>query len=90
MPSSAYPVPYVPGSLPKLNDNLNIFITNELKKIQVSITGILNILPQVATAAPAKPMEGMMRLATAPWEPIAGTTSPTWVIYDATAGWTLV
>jgi hypothetical protein len=76
-----YPKPYQTRSPPSLPDPTNSYLTLELRSIQETLRGVLDMMPQDAIAAPAAPREGMMRLAKSPWRPVAGQTADKWVTY---------
>lgn len=81
----AYPSPYLRRTPPSGAVSPE-YLRVELSNLQTTLTQVLDMLPQVASVAPAQPQEGMIRFAKAPWRPIAGTTNNGWVIY-VTGSW---
>lgn len=75
------PQPLLPGADAR-------YLQDELAKLEQVLANIALLTPQVATAAPKTLVDGMIRLARAPWRPTGGTAD-LWVRYDAAAGtWT--
>lgn len=72
---SAVPVPYVPGPPPSDQEAL----VAEFQRLQAAVETLAALVPQVATSAPQRPVEGMVRYAKAPWNPLG--TGNRWVQY---------
>lgn len=78
---------YSRGSTPPLNGSLPVYLQNELEKLQHSISAMRLMTPQVCDAEPSEKMNGMMRFAKSPWDPL-GTGFVGWVYWDqATSTW---
>jgi hypothetical protein len=74
---SGVPQPYVPGPL---QDDPRA-LREELRRLQDAFETTQALIPQVATSAPANPIEGMIRYAKAPWDPLG--LGDVWVSYVA-------
>jgi hypothetical protein len=86
----AYPLPYAPRSAPIIPGGEAQYLQQELREIQDTLNGVLDMLPQEASAPPARPRPGMIRRAVAPWRPVGGTAD-VWVSWHpATASWALL
>jgi hypothetical protein len=82
-PSTA-PTPYAVSALtPILAGGQDRYYGQQLSLISISISSLIALTPQAATAAPKTPIDGMVRLARDPWRPVAGQTTDQWVYYDA-------
>lgn len=79
------PAPYTPGDIPN-GEDLHPVLTDELRKIAGAMTSVGRMTPQAATAAPKTLVDGMVRMARAPWRPAAGQTVDEWVFYEASSG----
>ena len=75
-------IPFVRGRPPQNPAELNIFLTNELTRIETTLAQVTNLVPQVAISAPRVPLLGMIRYAKAPWNPLG--TGNGWVRYNGT------
>lgn len=71
--------------LEKANSNLQVFIAEELRKIEQSLQSLVEASPQVAFKEPSNPSLGMIRYAKSPWNPLG--TGNGWVFYNGSA-WT--
>ena len=87
--ANVFPQPFVVRQQPQLADNLNLYLKQSLADIATTLNGVLMMLPQAATAAPASQHTGMVRLARSPWRPVLNQTADAWVIYNGT-GWDLL
>lgn len=76
-------VPYVRGNPPTEPNNIPQFLTNELKRVEVTLSQLVQLVPQVSLAAPKVPLTSMIRYAKAPWNPLG--TGDGWVRYNGTA-----
>ena len=63
--------------------DLQLYIDKELSRLQITINQLTNLCPQVAIAAPKTPLQGMIRFAKAPWNPLG--TGDVLVVYKAGA-----
>jgi hypothetical protein len=84
-----YPRSYRPR-LPAPTEGVAVqrHLAEELRAVQETLEGVLDMLPQSASEAPPRPRNGMIRRAESPWRPVVGQTTDRWVIYDdATPGW---
>lgn len=75
------PTPYVLGNLPARDDGWPLWTRQELGKVKETLDTLIILTPQAADRAPARLIEGMIRLAKAPWRPVAGQTTDQWVTY---------
>jgi hypothetical protein len=83
----AFPItPYVRNPLPILVGGESAFYNNELQRISDTFKAYLEMLPQAATKAPDRLIDGMVRLSRDPWRPVASQTVDKWVYYDAAGG----
>ena len=57
-------------------------LAQELQTLQQVLASIQAMIPQAATTAPPRPVDGMQRLARAPWRPANGQSGDAWVYYD--------
>lgn len=80
-----YPAAFVPDGSPNLPGGDDKYLRAQLAAIQTTLDQVLNMLPQVATAAPVRPQAGMIRKAVSPWRPVVGQTTDRWVVYSGTA-----
>jgi hypothetical protein len=71
----AVPAPYTPGPTVHDWDSLR----NELFRLQTVVQSLLVVVPQVAVEPPRTPLEGMIRLARTPWNPLG--PGDRWVQY---------
>lgn len=76
------PGPFVPSDIPGDGEQ-SVALVAEFRKVSVALAGLNRLVPQVATAAPKLPVDGMIRLSRSPWWPSAGQTADKWVYYDA-------
>lgn len=77
--------PYVRGNPPSDPTDLPTFLTTELRRLELTLSQVTNLVPQVATAAPKSPLTTMIRYAKSPWNPLG--TGDGWVKFDGTS-WT--
>lgn len=70
------PPPSLPASLPN-------FANTEFRKLEQSLADLFDMTPQATNTVPPAPRDGMIRLAQAPWRPVAGQSANAWVYYDA-------
>lgn len=76
---SAYPK----GLLPIINADPAKFAQKQFDQLSNTISTALLMQQQSATAEPTTKLDGMPRLARAPWRPVAGQTQDAWVYWDA-------
>lgn len=79
-PMQTYQAPSVP--IITANDNGRA-LNAELRTLQAVLASTQAMITQAATAAPSQPVDGMVRLARAPWRPVAGVTTDAWVYFDS-------
>lgn len=60
---------YRRGLRPSLPGGEGVYLEEELRRIEEVLQDILKAVPQVAYTVPENPVEGMIRLAKAPWKP---------------------
>jgi hypothetical protein len=77
------PTPYIRGPAPLSPDGYPVYIGRELDKIAKAIRTLVDLAPQAAIKAPARPIENMIRFAKSPWRPVSGQTQDKWVTYVA-------
>jgi hypothetical protein len=65
--------------------NLHLFMGDELRKIETSIATLVKQVPQVALSEPQDRIEGMIRYAKSPWNPLG--TGDAWVWWNGSE-WT--
>jgi hypothetical protein len=66
----------------------NVYAQQQLGAVQEALQTTQRLTPQQCAAAPAKPFDGMICKAMAPWRPLANQTEDQWVTYDgATSSW---
>lgn len=76
---------YTKGSTPRDNARLDLFIHDELRKIEMSLKRTASLLPQAAAAEPEEKFIGMQRLALHDtWDPLSAGVDK-WVSWDGTA-----
>lgn len=91
MPKQNIPAPFTRSPLPLIEGGGARYLQVELGRVQDSINSMVWRLPQPATEAPKKLIDGMIRLARAPWWPASGQSADAWVWYDATTStWKLI
>jgi hypothetical protein len=85
------PPSYTTQALPVLEGGDGKYLQNELQRIKSVLDSYQDLLPQAASKAPLKPIDGMIRLSRDPWRPVTGTTVDALVYYDAAgAVWQLL
>jgi hypothetical protein len=80
----AVPVAFVRQAPPQDQKALVLYLMSEVEKLQTSIATLVNLVPQVAIAPPVPALNGMIRYAKAPWDPLG--TGDAFVKYDGS--WT--
>jgi hypothetical protein len=78
---------YTPKPLPQINkqfDPVTKYLLDELKRMQATINQLTQAAPVVADREPSKPRRGMIRYATAPWDPL-GTGFEGYVQWNGSA-----
>ena len=85
MPRPSLILSYSKGAQPTIPGAESRYLQDELDKLERAIAAIASMTPQPATVAPRAPLDGMVRLARAPWRPLGGTVD-LWVYWDATSG----
>ena len=71
--------PYELGPASTLSGNDIAALVYEFRRLQSTVVVMRDLVPQVATAAPRNPVNGMIRYAKAPWNPLG--TGNRWVQY---------
>lgn len=69
---------------PQTMESLVLFLSEELKTLELSIHSIADATPQATDTAPQRPRRGMVRYAIAPWDPISSGYSGL-VVYNGSA-----
>lgn len=69
--------------VPVLSGGAERYAQLTLSNVQTVAQNTMAMTPQAATAAPATPLDGMVRLARSPWRPVSGQTVDAWVYFDA-------
>ena len=69
---------------PQNVESLVLFISEELKTLELSIQSIADATPQATDTAPKGPRRGMVRYAVTPWDPILNGYSGL-VVYNGSA-----
>lgn len=75
---------YTRRQYPELEDGVRLFIQEEFRRIEQSLSTVAEASIQVAEAPPANPVKGMVRYAVSPWNPLNNGTSGL-VVYNGTA-----
>jgi len=75
---------YTRQQFPQIEQGIQRFIQEELRRIEASIGSLVNSSVQVADAAPISPVKGMIRFNVSPWNPL-GNGSEGLVVYNGTA-----
>jgi len=75
---------YSRQQFPQIEQGIQRFIQEELRRIEASIGSLVNSSVQVADAAPISPVKGMIRFNVSPWNPL-GNGSEGLVVYNGTA-----
>lgn len=77
-------VPTKKGILPLISGGAEAYQNREMDRMSTMMSLTLALTPQAATEPPPTPwLDGMKRLARAPWRPVAGQTQDAWVYWDA-------
>jgi hypothetical protein len=72
-----FPVTWQPALAPSNDEDFRRWVTKEMTRLQAVIANLNDMVPQVATKAPASPKAGMIRLAKGGWNPTgAGGYNP--------------
>lgn len=66
---------YIRRQYPELEEGLRRYFTEELQRIEQSLSSVAEASIQVADAAPDNPRKGMVRYAVAPWDPLGNGTT---------------
>jgi len=75
---------YVRRQFPELEDGIRRYISDELQRIEQSISTLASASIQVTDAAPDNPVKGMVRYAVTGWDPL-GDGSTGLMVYNGTA-----
>jgi hypothetical protein len=75
------PTAYTVGAGPSCDPSSPVYLQNQLRALSATLEQMRQMTPQPATKAPASPVNGMHRLACAPWRPVVGQTTDRWVTY---------
>lgn len=70
---------YRRGNRPSLPGGEGVYLEEELRRIEETLEDILKATPQVSYDAPKDPLEGMIRYAKFPWDPLS--IGNCWVTY---------
>jgi len=74
-----------------LDGSDSLYVLRELQAIGKSLNSVQLLTPQAAVSVPSTLIDGMQRLARAPWRPVTGQTEDAWVYWDASAAvWKLL
>ena len=65
-------------------ESLMLFLSEELKTLELSIQSIADAVPQATDRVPENPRRGMVRYAVSPWDPLSNGYSGL-VVYNGTA-----
>lgn len=65
-------------------ESLMLFLSEELKTLELSIQSIGDAVPQATDRVPENPRRGMVRYAVSPWDPLSNGYSGL-VVYNGTA-----
>ncbi len=77
-----YPKPFAPLLSPVDSNTIPQHFIREMRALKETIDGLLNMLPQPATEVPARPKDGMCRLAQGAWATALGVAAGKLVIYE--------
>lgn len=69
---------------PQLEEGIQRYIQEELRRIQTAVGSLANAAIQVTENAPDNPVRGMVRFNVSPWDPL-GDGSEGLVVYNGTA-----
>ena len=75
---------YTRRQYPELEDGVRLYIQEEFRRIEQSLSTVGDASIQVAEAPPANPVRGMVRYAVSPWNPLSNGFSGL-VVYNGTA-----
>jgi len=75
---------YSRQQFPQIEQGIQRFIQEELRRIEASIGSLAKSSVQVADAAPVSTVKGMIRFNVSPWNPL-GNGSEGLVVYNGTA-----
>ena len=69
---------------PQLEEGIQRYIQEELRRIQTAVGSLANAAIQVTENTPDSPVKGMVRFNVSPWDPL-GDGSEGLVVYNGTA-----
>lgn len=75
---------YTRRQYPELEEGVRLYIQDELRRIELSVSTLSDAAIQVSEAPPANPVKGMVRYAVSPWNPLSNGFSGL-VVYNGTA-----
>lgn len=75
---------YARRQFPELEEGIRRYITEELQRVEQSISSLADASIQVADNAPENPVKGMVRYAVTGWDPL-GDGSTGLMVYNGTA-----
>jgi hypothetical protein len=75
---------YTRRQLPNMDASIQMYIQEELQRIEASINQIADATIQVADNEPETKRKGMVRYAVSPWDPL-GNSYEGLVVYNGTA-----
>jgi hypothetical protein len=75
---------YSRNQFPVLEEGLRRYFQDELQRIEIAITSLIQAATQVTETEPEAPVKGMIRFAVSPWDPL-GTGFEGLVVYDGTS-----
>jgi len=76
--------PYARRPMPSLDADLKVYLLEELKQLERTISTLVESAVQVSDNPPASPRKGMVRFNVSPWDPL-GDGSEGLVVYNGTA-----
>lgn len=85
--SPTRPTPFRRGSPPSIPGGDRQFLVEELRRLELTLRDLCDLVPQETNTPPTRPRSGMIRRALAPWRPVVGQTEDAWVSFDG-ASWT--
>ena len=69
---------------PQLEEGIQRYIQEELRRIQAAVGSLTNAAIQVSENPPDNPVKGMVRFNVSPWDPL-GDSSEGLVVYNGTS-----
>ena len=75
---------YIRQQFPILEEGLQVYLQDELQRIEAAIRSLNEASVHVTDKAPDKPVRGMVRYAVGPWNPLSNGYTGL-VVYNGTA-----